>query len=282
MRWLPLLTLLAAACGRDPIASPDAAGADAGAPDADLGPDSEISTESLVYAHSGPDLYRIDTNNLDVIHIGAFGGNNLTDIAVDKDGGMVGVSFGKLWSIDPGTGVATEIAAFDGQSDSLTSLSYVPVDPNDPDSAERLVTAGKSGDVYEVDPTTGAATVIGNYGLSNGMQICSSGDIVSVRGLGTLATVTVGCPVFTGLDYLATVDPTTWEVTLIGTESTGFDKIFGLGFWGGTIFGFVDAEGPDTGTMITIDPVTGVGTPAVSSTFDWYGAGVTTVAPIVD
>lgn len=282
MRWLPILMLLTA-CGRagsgdDADDAPDARVA----PDADLGPDSEIQDESLVYAHSGTDLYRIDTNNLDVIHIGAFGGNNITDIAVDKDGGMIGVSLSKIWSIDPATGVATEIAAFAGSGDSLTSLSYVPVDPNDPDSAERLVTAGASGDVYEVDPTTGATTVIGNFGLSGGMQICSSGDIVSVRGLGTLATVTIGCPPFTALDYLATINTTTWAATLVGTESTGYDKIFGLGYWGGTIFGFVDEAGANTGTMVTIDPTTGVATPAITSAFDWFGAGVTTVAPIVD
>ncbi len=290
MRWPLLLTLLAA-CGRGSSDAPDAAGADAAtSPDADTRPDADPSEFSKVYAHTGKDLFRIDTSNLDVIPVGPFNTAatcpntpcpSITDIAVDKDGAMVGVSLNDIWSIDPETGAATQIVAFDG-SGNLSSLSFVPLDPSDPDSDERLVTAGDSGDVYEVNPATGETTMIGNFGLSDGMQICSSGDFVSVRGLGTLATVTVGCPPFTALDFLATIDTTTWAATLIGTASTGYDKIFGLGFWGGTIFGFVDSTGPGSGMMVTIDPETGVATPSISDAHDWYGAGVTTNAPIVD
>jgi hypothetical protein len=283
---LPILLSLplAAACSRGSGSdAPDATGVE---PDAEDGPDGMLPEgASRVYAHSGTNLYRIETSNLDVVLVGPFGaalGNaSMTDIAVDKDDHMVGVSLGDIYSINADTGAATLLVEFQGEG-SLSSLSYVPVDPAAPDGAERLVTATDAGDVYEINPQSGAATLLGNYGMSNGEIIRSSGDIVSVRGLGTLATVTIGLP-FTNEDFLATIDTTTWAATIIGTEGTGYDKIFGLGYWGGTIFGFVDnAPGATTGSLITIDPVTGIGTPAQVSNFRWYGAGVTTNAPIVD
>ena len=69
-------------------------------------------------------------------------------------------------------------------------------------------------------------------------------------------------------------------------QSTGFNKIFGLGFWGGKFYGFadngVDAGGASLGgRMIQIDPVTGAGMELSSADIRWYGAGVTTAAPIL-
>jgi hypothetical protein len=281
-RLLVVITLSLAACGPSTHGDDDGTGVDAHvAPDAHAGPDATVFEQSLVYGHSGSELYRIDTNNLDTIDIGPFGAaltGSMTDIAVDKDGNMFGVSFAGTFSIDTDTGTATLLHAFDG-SGNLTSLSFVPLDPTDPQSAERLVTSGDNGDVYEVDPQTGATTLLGNYGMNGADQIVSSGDIVSVRGYGTLATVDATAD-FTDPDYLAIIDPTDWHATLVGTLSTGVDRIFGLAFWGGTIFGFVDAQGSG-GHLVTIDPDSGVATPATNQTFRWYGAGVTTVAPIV-
>lgn len=239
---------------------------------------------SRLYAQSGLNLYRIDTASSDATLVGPFdtGGAAITDIAIDKNDLAVGVSLAKIWSIRLDTGAATEIAAFDGASEGLTSLSFVPLDDTDPGSAERLVAAGNAGNVYEVDRVTGATTVLGNYGLSGGSQIRSAGDIVSVHGLGTFATVTIG-DTAADPDFLATIDTLTWEATPIGLASTGFDRLLGLGFWAGAFFGFVDdGAGAGTGTMITIDPVTGVGTPVLTLPVRWSGAGVATDAPLVE
>jgi hypothetical protein len=270
-------------CASSSSSGDDAAGVDAAArPDADTSPDSgPPQEESKVYAHSPTKLYRIDSNDLSVHEIGAFGAalgtSSMTDIAVDKDGVMKGVSLSKIWDIDADTGTASNPVAFGG-SGNLTSLTFVPKDPNDPNSDEDLVTAGDGGNVYQIK-ADGSTTLLGNYGMTNGKQIISSGDIVSVRGLGTLATVDV---VGETEDYLAWIDPANgWKATLIGT-GTGKDKIFGLGFWGGTIFGFVDdGSGAGTGELVTIDKGTGVAAPATMSQFRWYGAGVTTKAPII-
>lgn len=231
-----------------------------------------------VFVHSATNLYRLDVPTLAPILIGPFntGGPAMTDIAIDKDDAMIGISLAKLWSIDRATGAATEIGAFNGGTDGLSSLSFVPLDDADPNSAERLITAGDSGNVYAVDRTTGATTLLGNYGTSSGLQIRSAGDLVSIRGLGNFAMVTLG-DTPSATDFLATVDTTTWVATPVGTLSTGFDRVFGLAYRDGTFYGFVDdGSGPGTGTRITIDPVTGVGTPDLTSPFRWLGAAVAT------
>jgi hypothetical protein len=292
-KLVPVLVLAAAsaACGRGVPGGEDA---DPGAPDASStidgtpGPDAMISDFTTVYAHDDDILYRVDTATLDLIEVGPFGAAlgtaGITDIAIDKDDRMVGVSLGKIWEIDETTGTASHLADFDlGNVDgnNLTSLSFVPVS-DEADSEERLIAATSLGNVYEINVDTGEPTLLGNYGMSGGFQIASSGDIVSVRGFGTLATVNASDE-FSDPDYLAWIDTTTWEATLIGTSTTGFDKIFGIGFWRGTVYGFVD-HGSDagTGSFITIDTTTGVGTVIETGNVRWWGAGVTTDAPIVD
>jgi hypothetical protein len=241
-----------------------------------------VCAPSGLYAHSGQNLYRIDAATFEAVLIGPFntGGPSITDIALDKDGVMVGISLAKLWSIDVATGVATPIGDFDGGSEGLTSLSFVPLDASNPASAERLVAAGSTGNVFEVNRSTGATTLLGNYGTSNGSQIRSGGDIVSVRGFGTLATVTIG-DTPSDNDFLATINATTWAASPIGSFSIGYDRVLGLGYWGGALFGFVDDGAiAQTGQMITIDPANGIGALVRSSAVRWSGAGVATDAPV--
>ena len=284
-RFTFLLPLGLLACGGGmPQSDPDSGVEEV---DASNGPDGQPVEESRVYAHNRTTLYRIDANNLDVIEIGAFGtalgSQGMTDIAIDKNDRMIGVTLDKIFEVNPATAEATFLADFGGTGN-LTSLSFVPVDPDNPDSAERLVTVGDAGKVYEISletATLGEATQIGDYGMNGPNQIVSSGDMVSVRGLGTFATVNISNNV-DDADYLAQIDTTTWEATPL-TSATCCDQIFGLGFWGGTFFGFVDnGTTPASGQFVTIDPETGVSTPATNQSFAWWGAGVTTKAPIVD
>jgi hypothetical protein len=279
---LTVLTLAFAACGPGPTSNPDGSpGVDA----EDPGPDARPVDYSRVYAHSGQELYRIDTTDLEVILQGPFGAavgaQSITDIAIDKDDRMLGITLDAIFEIDEETGTATHLADFT-DVDGFTSLSFVPVDPANPDSAEDLIAANDQGAVYRIDPETGDAEMIGSYGMHQGEIIRSSGDIVSVRGFGTLATVTVGLPL-DAPDYLAWIDTETWQATLIGTVGTGYDKIFGLGFWQGEVYGFVDdGATAGTGSLITIDTTTGTSQHVDTRLFRWYGAGVTTDAPIVD
>ena len=138
---------------------------------------------------------------------------------------MVGVSLAKLWSIDRTSGAATEISDFDGSTDGLTSLAFVPLDDADPGerrAPDRDRRIGKR--LRGATRSPGATSLLGNLGLSSGSQIRAGGDLVSVRGLGTFATVAVGNTA-TDPDCLATIDTTTWAATLVGATSTGFDKV---------------------------------------------------------
>ena len=272
------LVVLVAACGpaHHPAVGDDDDGSavDAGS----TGGDAADGT-SLIYAHSGYTLYRIDSATLATIEIGpltGIGTQSVTDIAIDKAEHMVGITLDKLYAIDASSGSATLIKDLSENATGFTSLSYIPTDLTDPNSTDILVSANDQGAVYKIDPTTGDAMQIGSYGMSGANKIVSSGDLIGVRNLGIYATVDVGSQTN---DYLAQIDPATWQATLIGT-GTGFDRIYGLGFWAGTIYGFVDA-GSGAGKMITIDSTTGVGTEVGSGTQEWFGAGVTTDAPII-
>ncbi|MBA3540139.1 MAG: hypothetical protein H0T79_10970, partial [Deltaproteobacteria bacterium] len=250
-----LLVGCIAACGpgdRDNTGLPDATGQDS----ADAPPATE---RSRVFAHNRNTLYQIDTATLAALPIGPMTGlvdpdgngvpESLTDLAIDKTDRMFGVSLQNLYSINATTGAVLflgALAPFDG----FSSLSFVP-DPNDSAAPDILVSANFDGTVYKLTET-GSAMVIGSYGMHQGEVVGSSGDLIGVRGLGIYATVQVGTDT---MDYLATVDPATWKATPL-PNSTGYEKIFGLGFWEGKIYGFADT-GTDTGTIIEINPTTG-------------------------
>jgi hypothetical protein len=291
-----LLLLLVAACGPDAKSHADAGGG--GGPDAADGPidatpvvdappgppDGSEPDFSKVYVHSGQVLYRLDTATLEPVEIGPFanlGNQSMTDIAVDKDDRMIGITLDKIYTVDVDTGTATLLHEVESSAPAFTSLSFVPLDLDDPDSAERLVAAADDGTVYEIDPDTGNTAMIGSYGSAAGGLIRSSGDIVAVRGLGIYATVTIGEPL-TDPDYLARIDPATWAATPLGV-GTDYDKIFGVGFWRDTIYGFVDrgSGGSGGGAIVTLDPNTGASTLVDEGTIRWFGAGVTTDAPII-
>ena len=254
-------------------------------------PDAKVPTgdappspvNARVYAHSGSMLYKLNPTTLAPQVIGTMGlGSNeqLLDLAVDKDDHIVGTTKNKIYKIDSTTGTATLLADLSDTAGGYTSLSYVPMS-DDPNSTEILVTANSAGDVYRIDISGNTANVvgpIGNYGKRGSDQIKSSGDLFGVRGLGIYATVDVGSGTN---DYLAKIDPVTWKATLL-TQDTGFDHVFGLGFWGDKIYGFVDdGNTANTGKMIQIDKTSGKGTVLTSGAERWFGAGVTTNAAVI-
>ena len=251
--------------GDDPDAGPGgAADADPARVDARPPP-----MNAAVYAHSASQLHRVDPDTLAVTLVGTFGwpgaSDEMTDIAIDKDGKMTGVSYTKVYSVNKDTAACTYLADLSTQ---FNGLSYVPRVAADPNGAERLVGAANNGTIYEIDPVTGASTSVGSYG--GGWR--SSGDIVSVQGFGTVATVK---QLLDTNDTLARIDLSTFQATPIG--NTGFSDIWGLGFWGNKVYGFTD-----TSRFLLIDITTGVGTDTGASPVNWWGAGVTTTAPVIE
>ena len=209
---------------------------------------------------------------------------SMVDIAIDRAGKMTGsaaISFnnalgGALVSIDPTNAHCTVLTR---GPDLVTSLTYVP-EGTLVANAEALV--GYADDRYvRVDPATGQLTEIGllNNAASGGVRWLSSGDVVSIKDGGTYLTVKPESGAMAGGDRIVEVDPKTGALKRI-IGATGRDDVLGLGYWGGIAYGFTLA-----GSLIQIDLMTGAGTvipiPGAPADLAFYGAGTTTVAPII-
>jgi hypothetical protein len=233
------------------------------------GTDFIYTGEPAVYAHTASELYKVDPDKLTIALVAPFKwpgvADQMTDIALDRKGKMIGISYTTIYSVDPKTAVCTELATLSGGSD-FNGLSFIAAETAD--GKEILLAASGSGVVSEIDPATGKSKAVGNYAGPG-----SSGDIVSVKGLGTFATVKGG---LFGNDWLARLDVLGgYKATLVG--DTGFQNVWGLGFWKKKFYGFTDGK-----QFITIDTKTGKGTLVSSSGATWWGAGVTTVAPVIE
>ncbi|MEO8706008.1 MAG: hypothetical protein ABI867_38620, partial [Kofleriaceae bacterium] len=175
------------------------------------------------------------------------------------DENIIGITFGAVWSIDKTTAAVTQLSTLTGEQ--FNGLTYLPQSNGD----EILVGSGLGGTLWKIDPTgTNPSEQIGAYGG----QMISSGDLVSVAGFGTVATVKNGSE----LDYLARIDEVTGVGTVIG--NTGYSDIWGIGFWRNKVFGFVA-----TNQFVLIDVSSGQATYISTGPENWAGAGVTTRAP---
>jgi hypothetical protein len=264
-----LLVVLVCGCGpasRDMGGGPDASsGGDAGS---GSGSGSGDGGTVYVYAHTATELFRVDPDTLAITSIGPFvwptGTDTMTDIAIDKTGQMIGVSFTSVYRVDPTNAHTTLLTA--SLAGSFNGLSFVPATQLGLTGDDVLVgTRNTDGMVFRVDPMTGATTAVGNMGAYT-----SSGDLVAVEGFGTVQTVTG-----TTNDRLARLAPQTFAATPIGTD-TGFAEIWGVAFWKNKIYGFTNG-----GAFILIDPTTGVATLVSNTGMSWYGAAVTTLAPVI-
>jgi hypothetical protein len=257
-----------------------------------------------VFAHSADTLYVLDPQTKKVTRVGTFdcvgtpsAPGSMVDIAVDRNGKMTGsaavpapgtgVLSGALYTIDKSTAHCQMLSRTAGLPP--TSLTYVPAGTllaND----EALV--GYDDDSYvRVDPATGSVTPIGtlNDAASGGVHWVSSGDIVSITGAGTYLTVTGAPSGDTGGDRIVEVDPKTGSlIRIIG--ATGVDALLGLGYWAGVAYAFSGDANPGPrnmpGHLFQIDLATGAATPIpipdAAPDLSFFGAGTTTIAPIVE
>ena len=242
----------------------------------DLGPGDDLESAQhdfalplsaqFVYAHTYSDLYRLDPETSAIVKVASFGWplggtDMMTDLAIDKNGNMTGVSFKAIYAVDPDTAGCTLLSHFTGSF--INGLSYLPIDGD----AEALVGTATNGDLFRIDPATGSTFKFGNFGGG----LASSGDIMFVSGLGTYATVKVSG---VATDSLARIDPMTGGATLVG--DTGFSNLWGLGFWKDKLYGFTS-----DGKTLSISPMTGAAQLLHTDTVSWYGAGVRTSAPVI-
>jgi hypothetical protein len=224
-----------------------------------------------VFGQSAGTLYKLDPITKVVTTVGDFQGcgDEVIDIALDKDSNMYGTSTDGVYKIDKTTAVCTQIAA----GSYPNSLSFVPAGTLDP-NVEALV--GYLGNQYvRIDTTTGAVTNVGNKSLG---ACQSSGDIVSVIGGGTYLTVT-GCIGCLDSDCIVEVDPKTGALVK-NLGKVGHIAVYGLAFWGGSAYGF-DAAGQ----LFQIDLMNGTSTtipiPMAPPGLSFYGAGSSTSVPLM-
>lgn len=223
-----------------------------------------------VFGHSAGSLYRLDPVTKAVSVVGDFAGcGPVIDIALDEKSTLVAASYQALYKVDKATAACTEIA----KGDYPNSLSFVPKGTVDP--AEEALVGYAGGDYLRIDVVTGKSTKIGALGGS----FVSSGDIVSVKGGKTYLTVKGGsCD---ANDCLVEVDPKTGKM-LKNWGSIEHQKVFGLSFWGGKIYGF-----DETGNLFEVTfgtnqlATTTIPIPQAPSGLSFWGAGSTTAAPLV-
>ncbi|MCA9639814.1 MAG: hypothetical protein KC492_03940 [Myxococcales bacterium] len=257
--------------GGDLIGSGGTAAGGGGSGGADVG---------QVFGHSEDTLYELEPFSKSVQQIGKFdclNGLEMWDIAIDGDGRMVGaamsISSGSLVEIDPSTAHCTPIAS----GSFPNSLTYIPAGVLDP--TDEVLVGFSQGNYLRIDPLTGATTQIGSMNPnSTGTNWISSGDVVSLQGGGTYATVRPLLSGSTAIDSLVEIDPKTGQVLKV-IGSTGFSQLWGLGFWAGTAYGF-----SANGQLVSIDLTTGAGTfiplPSIPNGLSFWGAGTTTSAPV--
>jgi hypothetical protein len=265
---MALALICIAACGapkRDGNGGVDSSGGGTDGTGSGSGSGDQVS----IYAHTSNTLYRVDPDTLAITKVGDFSfglSDQMTDIAIDKNGLMIGVSFTAVYRVDTTNAQTTQLS--NNLADTFNGLSFVPATSVNQTGDDVLIgTRTGDGKVFKVDPMTGATTQAGDMGGA----FSSSGDLVAVEGFGMVQTVKDG----SAHDRLARLAPNTFTATPIGTN-TGFDDIWGVGFWKGTIYGFTDG-----GQFIKIDPMTGVATLVAGNGPAWWGAAVTTTAPII-
>jgi hypothetical protein len=285
-----VLVFLFACSTRDPIPRLEDGGPfdtgvrvpDAGAPpDGGPRPDAGENIDNvLVYAHSRDTLFSFSPRSLEVTEIGAFtlaGGAapNILDIALDRDGVMYATSREALFRCDPMTAVLTEVGAFGIADNELNALTFLAEGELGP--TEVMIGATDEGNYYRIDPASGRATLLGSYPD----EWLSSGDIVSVAGLGTFATLKRSdypADIAARIRFAADGSST---VTVLGptrSATTNYTQLFGVAYWGRSIFGFTN-----DGELLQIDKDTGAATAVSTATGSdqFWGAGVTTLAPIL-
>ena len=255
---------------------------------------------SRIYAHTQDTMYLFEPTTNALTMIGKFScldPNDSTDVvvdmAVDRTNSVYATTFTRFLKVDPITAQCTEIHKItdtDVEGNYPNALSFVPAGTVDP-TKEALVgyapyqSDTASTDYIRIDTTTGAQTYIGPLNdFSADKQYASSGDLISLIQAANKTYLTVKETYEDGgaspTDYLAEVDPTTGMIKQV-IGDTGQTNIFGLGYWAGKAYGF-----SDNGKISAIDTSTGSAQVvytlkgADGGAAPWYGAGVTTEAPI--
>lgn len=238
----------------------------------DGGPDPEVNE---VYAQTDKTLYKLEPATKAVTVVGKFKDcEPIVDMALNEHSTLYAVSYEKLYIVDKKTAQCTLVST----GKYPNSLSFVPKGTLDPDAEALVGYGGTKGDEYlRININSGAVETVGKLGGSNGLV--SSGDIASVKGGATYLTVKGGSCDKT--DCLVEIDPATGKI-LKNWGDIEHDNVFGLSFWGGSVYGF-----DDTGHLFQVTfgsskiVTTEIPIPDKPSGLSFWGAGSSTSAPLV-
>jgi hypothetical protein len=227
----------------------------------------KVPLKNVIYAHTSSELWKWvpGTDPVKVGNFGFAGGSDqsMTDLAIDGDGLMYGISFDRLYRVSATTAKVRDLAALTGQYNGLTLVPKGTVDA----TTEALIAISNAGDWVRVTPKAGSATfqTLGAYGSG----YSSAGDAFSIEGRGTWAAVN---PVSGAGTVLVEVDARTGKVQkTLGTVDG--DSVYGLAGLGPKVYAF-DASGLVLAWELATSQVT-TALPA-SKGQAWWGAAVST------
>jgi hypothetical protein len=231
------------------------------------------SQACVVYAESARTLYRVDPTPPNAItrvcdFSGAIPGDaGVNDIAVQGNGTLYGITKTDLYTIDPVTCVATHVVNLGPNAGGFNGLTFT--------AADTLLAADARGHVATIDTATGTVNDAGAFGGTYGC----SGDIVGIGNGVIYATAKDSAAPRGSNDILVTLDPSAgYAATPVSaTNDLGYAGIFGLGYWGGVLYGF-----DKSGNTLSIDPALGTSTLLHNSAgVHFFGAGTTPKAPVI-
>lgn len=344
LRFAPLAFVLLAGCavacaagcatsGEEPTAVPsagdaqvdgattDAADAGDGGFGADAAPlDAPPETVAIVYANTDDTLYKMDPETKAVSAIGAIEGlatgEDLTDIGVDADGKVFGVTVGASGAVGhvvelaiPASGAGAVKATLKrdlAATRRFYALAFAPKGVLGADEA--LVGGDSEGDLWLI-PTDGASPQkLGTFGLvsagdpgggKTGDTWQLSGDVVFFSNAGApvgFATIRAcaGTSCVPDSDVLVEIDlaalgkklPTSSLLKRFVGAASGHGRLFGVGAWNDEVFAFQRSSASNPAQLVSISLVTGKGVvlkdfPEITTAKNgWSGAGVTTSAKI--
>lgn len=270
-------------------------------------------TETVVYAHTETTIYKIDPSkptlslekigDVECMGVGASGDPSLTDLAVDKNGQIFGVSSNYAYTLSiQGTTIKCDkkwqlTGANSGTKDHPVFFGLT-IAPEGTISAteETLVAANSEGDLFQIDKTNGNTTLVGTFGNDKGGKPWGlSGDIVFLANNGSpigFATVRTDTSTVDSLIEInvGAIKPGSQSVqkSIRGTLKRGgwcsnskspqsFDKMFGIAAFNDKVYGFSDA-----GEIVEIRNNDGTACLIQSNgNMRFKGAGVTTSAPVI-
>jgi hypothetical protein len=195
----------------------------------------------------------------------------MTDIALDKNGVMYGVTFGSLWHMASGYGgdpvLCTKLANL---ATSFNGLTFVPAGMGLDPVNETLVGVANNGGWWRINLSPVSLTNLGSYGAG----LTSSGDAVGI--IGDQIYATVNQTGFSNVRVITVNAANGNRIATIGTTSVSTATgIYGVGYWSGIMYGFAG-----NGRLYQIDLTNATTTLISTPTSEWWGAGVTTAAVV--